>query len=381
MSSSALADLSSLLTLSNERNLDLRPVLFRVQTDLFASAPSRGRDAIEAFEALALGFLPVVDDETAAIVARKLAPLADTPLRVIEALLARPGATRRAVLGRLPQLTHAVAAAALAEDADLAPILAARADLDEATVVDLLGREDDRADVALAANRSIVLGRALHQLVERGRGRAPLAAALLARDDVALFDEAALYVYADAPRRARIRKRLEGHGALAARSGPTPLARLSEAARRDLLARARAGDGPGFRSALAAALGLGPALADVWRFDGEARLAEARRELAALALVAAGLPGEDAIRVFLTLDHAVARSVEAVFHLAEIARKTPRAVAVCITEAALGAALGQGTRPGAPTETSAAPDRPQASARLSPARVLQTPSMRDLKAG
>src|SRR3712207_7197124 len=55
------------------------------------------------------------------------------------------------------------------------------------------------------------------------------------------------------------------------------------------------------------------------RFDHEAH-----REVVALALVAAGLPSEDAIRVFLTLDREIARSVRAVFHLAEIARTTPR---------------------------------------------------------
>lgn len=377
MSSSALADLSSLLTLSHERNLDLRPVLLRVQTDLFASAPSRDRETIEAFEALALGFIPVVDDETAAIVARKLAPLADAPPRVIEALLARGGGIRRAVLAGMPRLSRAVAAAVVADDPDLAPALAVRPDLDEATVVELLGQGSDHVDIALAGNRSAVLGRALHQLVERGRERPLLAAALLAREDLSVFDEAVLYVHADTPRRAQIRYRLEAQAALGASSGPASLPRIGEAARGALLACAKAGDGPGFQAALAAALGVGPASAGAWRFDGEAR-----QELVALALVAAGVAGEDAIRIFLTLDRAAARSARTVFHLAEIARKTPRAVALYLTEAAAGTAVARGpARQGTPTDSSAAPDRPQAMARPSPARAPATPSRREFRAG
>src|SRR3954451_15948793 len=90
MSGSALSDLSGLVALAQQRELDLRPVILRVQTDLFVTAPARDRAMIEAFEALSCGLLRTVDDETAAIVARKLAPLEDTPEPVLQALASPP---------------------------------------------------------------------------------------------------------------------------------------------------------------------------------------------------------------------------------------------------------------------------------------------------
>ena len=55
-------DLSGLLELSRIENLDLKPVILRVQTDLFVRAPGRDRTAIEIFESLACGLIPTVDD-------------------------------------------------------------------------------------------------------------------------------------------------------------------------------------------------------------------------------------------------------------------------------------------------------------------------------
>src|SRR5829696_8901988 len=162
MSSSALPDLSGLVALAREQKLDLRPILLRVQTDLFAAAPNRDQGTIAAFEALALGFLAVVNDDTAAIVARKLAPLADTPPRVVEALLARGGDAKRITIGLLPHLSHAIAANALADDPSLAPVLAARTDLGTAMLTELVERGEDAVDMTLARNTGVVLGRALH---------------------------------------------------------------------------------------------------------------------------------------------------------------------------------------------------------------------------
>ncbi|HVL73181.1 MAG TPA: hypothetical protein VM434_15035, partial [Beijerinckiaceae bacterium] len=98
MSVSAPPDLSGLAALAQERDLDLRPVILRVQTDLFLAAPSRDPDTLAAFEALACGLVPGIDEETAAIVARKLAPFPDTPEPVLAALARRGGAARQAVV-------------------------------------------------------------------------------------------------------------------------------------------------------------------------------------------------------------------------------------------------------------------------------------------
>src|SRR5687768_13322170 len=109
MSSSQWPDLSRLPALARDQKLDMRPVLLRAHTDLFVSAASRDRATIEAFEALAMGFLPTVDDATAAAVARKLAPIADTPPAVIDALLRSGGDARDAVLAHRRELAHAAA--------------------------------------------------------------------------------------------------------------------------------------------------------------------------------------------------------------------------------------------------------------------------------
>jgi hypothetical protein len=73
---------------------------------------------VEAFESLAGGLIPTVDDETAEIVARKLAPFPATPQSVLAALAARGGEIRDLVIAQAPDLSALVIEAALA-DTDL----------------------------------------------------------------------------------------------------------------------------------------------------------------------------------------------------------------------------------------------------------------------
>ncbi|PIK72777.1 hypothetical protein CS379_12130, partial [Methylobacterium frigidaeris] len=98
-------DLSGLLDLARDRRLDMKPVLLRVQTDLFRAAPVRDVATIRAFESLACGLIPTVDSATAEIVAQKLAPLADTPQSVLTLLAAHGGGARDAVLALSPVLS------------------------------------------------------------------------------------------------------------------------------------------------------------------------------------------------------------------------------------------------------------------------------------
>jgi uncharacterized protein (DUF2336 family) len=118
-------DLSGLLELSRIENLDLKPVILRVQTDLFVRAPGRDRTEVEIFESLACGLIPTVDEETARVVARKLAPCPETPSAVLEALALRGGGARDAVVELAPTLTHRLIEAALADGSDLAARIAA----------------------------------------------------------------------------------------------------------------------------------------------------------------------------------------------------------------------------------------------------------------
>src|SRR5215207_2846615 len=209
MSGSALSDLSGLLALSRANELDLRPVILRVQTDLFVTAANRDRTTIAAFEALVSGLLPVVDDDTAARVARKLAPVADTPEGILRLLVERGGEARRAVIESACALGETLIEAASRDGADLAEMRAARADVTASEIAELVAREDAGADLALARNEAITLAASLDTLVERARGNADLAKALLARADLPAAHRAPLYIEADEAQRAAIRATAE----------------------------------------------------------------------------------------------------------------------------------------------------------------------------
>lgn len=296
MPGSALSDLSGLLRLARSRDLDLRPVILRVQTDLFVSATARDRALIESFEALANGLIPTVDDETAAIVAAKLAPVADTPQSVLASLAARGGAVRRAVIERAPALP----AAALAATGDRA---------------------------GPAADPQAASGAALDALLERARRDPALAGALLARADLPAAHAAALYLQADAARRAAIRAAVEPLAALRAAFLPSCEREAADA----LVERAMAGDAAGFARRLSTLLRL-PADTG-WDF------AQAERhDLLPLALRAAGIGEEDAVRIILTLERGIALSVDEVFRLVRVYRQTPRPAAAYLIEAIIGPA-------------------------------------------
>lgn len=318
MSSHEWPDLSCLASLARDQSLDVRPILLRVHTDLFVAAPSRDRATIEAFEALALGFLPTVNDATATNVARKLAPVADTPAALIDALMRRGGETRTALLG-----AHGLAP----EPHRSCPQQLLPSTRPHDYRDDFLSPEDD-ADLALARARDTRLaGPQLDRLIERGRSNPQLAIALLARHDLSTSDEAVLYLHADNARRAQIRSSLEPVVAIRGRGQPHPRSDQAEVA--SLLAVARALDISAFEAQLSRMVHLDPA--PRWQFQ-----LEPRRELLALALVAAGVAAEDCIRVFLTFHPAISRCTATVFHLAQVARSTTRPVAIHLVEAVLG---------------------------------------------
>jgi hypothetical protein len=325
MSSSVWPDLSCLASLSRDQNLDMRPVLLRVHTDFFVAAPARDRTTIKAFEALALGFLPRVDDATATVVAKKLAPIADTPQAVVEALIRRGGETARAILDSgkpirtPPEHQHEAPPAVPGSSATPEP---------PADPLEQLARRNDALDLALARDRDVRLGRpVLQELVDRGRDRPDLARALLTRTELSTLDEAILYLHADEPRREQIRSKLEPLTAFTDSGLATRHA--DQDAVDALLGFASAGDTSAFGEQLATMIGL--AVVPAWLFH-----VETRRELLALALVAAGVADEDRIRILLTLSPEIAHSVRWVFRLTELARTVRPAVAVHLLEAVMG---------------------------------------------
>lgn len=334
-------DLERLTSLATARD-DVAPVVLRVQADLFAAARRRDDSEAASFAELAVALLPRVDADTAAHVARRVAALPETPLSVAASLAACGGEAGRLVAALSPHAGALVRDSALenALDSPLATLARARrADLDPPEIERLAALADPAIDRALADNpRAILQGRVRETLVARARTEERLADALLARSDLEPEDAAALYPHAEPPRRAAILARLAATPRPSGAATVLPRPPLDVATA--LVGAAERSDRAAFGSQLALALGL-DSVPD-WRFDEPAR-----HDLLAFALLAAGLSEEAAIRIFLTLDPRIARSVETVFGLVARLRATPRSVAArvvsCVYDVAL-ASHRRGTR-------------------------------------
>jgi hypothetical protein len=326
MASSAWPDLWD-IALAESKPADARATLLRMHAELFVTAPARDREAVASFEAIALGFVPLVNQEILADIARLVAPCRDTPPAVLDALAQRFPETREIVLALAPRLPPSVVDLLLGSPRDRTA-LAARHDIDEPTLERLLVLHDDAVDAALAANLAILPGdQAFTQLVERARHRTCLARVLLSRGDLPASDQAALYLAADEAGRERIRS---GVAASALFQRPHLPFRIDAARVDALLAASRRGDVSAFESCLRESFGL-PS-------DTEWRLLQAgRHELLALALRALGVEEDEAIRVFLTLHPAVSHSASTVFRLVRVIRTVARPTALALVEAILGA--------------------------------------------
>ncbi len=297
---------------------DLVQLLLRVQTDLFAGAPRGGRGSSDAFEALALALIPRAEADTVRHLTRRLADIAHTPQSVSCALAARG---RELGISGFDQSEASNDIPAANASASSVPDQAATSNSAE---VDPIGEASAEFDLALAQDDHAMLGgRLLQDMVARARRNPALARALLVRTDLPALSLAPLYLKADRERRADLRAGMarDGGGRMHMR-----LVRPTRERIAGLHDAAQAGDKAAFGVRLAQGLGL--AAVPDWRFDHTAR-----HDCLALALLALGVPEEDCIRIFLTLDKALACDVKAVFGLVEIIRRTPRSVACAITEA------------------------------------------------
>lgn len=359
MVGSGLQDLSGLVSLAQERALDLRPVILRVQTDLFVTAPVRDGPTIEAFGALACGLLPLVDGATAASIARKLAPLSDTPENVLRLLVRHSPEACCAVVALAPSLSAVIIEGAIASASQVAGAFASRADLDERQIALLVDQNEKAVDLALAGNHALSFeGAVLDDLVARGRDDAAIAAVLLRHPALSPADQAPLYLHADDPRRRAIR---DGIATLAALRNAA-FAKDAGLSRRLVEAAERQDDGE-FGSGLAAALRL--ARVPEWAFD-----APHRHELLALALRAAAVGEEESISILLTLHPVIARSARTVFGLVKLYRTVPRSSALHLVQAVTGCAIqGRTDAQHIPAlDPSAAPSQAHAARRVRPER-------------
>ncbi|HMB11585.1 hypothetical protein [Saliniramus sp.] len=319
---------------------DLVQVLLRVQTDLFAGAPARARGGSLAFESLALALIPRAEPGTLRYVARQLAQLPHTPGSVLRAIAAR---------GQDLGLAHTLPAAggAASSAAPTGPSPGLRPGGAPPAVSTGL-------DLALARDSHALLGeRLLQDMVARARRVPDLAEALLARTDLPARSLAPLYLHADQARRAALRS------AMAQDGGGASHLRLVRPTRERIAAlhdAADIGEKAAFGARLAQGLGL-PAVPD-WRFEKPER-----HDCLALALLALGASEEDAIRIFLILDKALARDVATVFGLVEIFRRTPRSVACALIEAIYEISIALPQRSTAPADVPRIIDQASAAGR------------------
>jgi uncharacterized protein (DUF2336 family) len=322
-------DLSSLAALARDGTVDIRPVLLRVRADLFLTAPSRSRDLLESFSALATALIPAVDADTLATIARKLAPHRETPMAIIEALLERGGEIAEIVLSLSPHIPR-YALERIADEGSTALLLslAARKGLDGSLMERLVERNQPAVDERLARNTAVQLSAVvLDTLLWRARANKALASTLSGRADLTGADKASLFAHADQDGRDIIIQDLSRLAELAARQRFRRQLLESDAA--ILVAAAAAGDRASFITTLAVLLNTGTPQAATL-------VDEPTGELMALALVSVGMTREDAERIFLTRDPRIARSVARVFALSDLVRRVKQPVATRIVDAVLG---------------------------------------------
>lgn len=356
MPSRISAEIAQLARLARDGGLDLSQVSLRVKADLLMSTPSPAPDDLAAFGEMAATLLPGVDEATAVILARKIAGWRHAPAAALSALRARGGSVLAALIQHgLPLTPTEMEELAGSTDDRLAAALSVRTDLPSTAVLILVERADRAIDFALMTNGTIVLPRAaLDLLLARARLDGGYAQPLLARRDLSNVEIAPLFLFAGPERRLAI---LDSLAALEALSPLEHRAPVPGEIFTGWLAMAAEDPASAFQ-AVADHLGSGPALAKAMADD-------LSRDLAALALTAAGASVEEATRFLIRLGDEAAHSVERIFAVVALIRSVRPAVAQRLVAQIGGAARPAPARKG---QHQPAMDASGTPARSSPAR-------------
>ena len=323
MPSRIAADLAQLARLASDGGLDLRQVALRVKADLLLSTANPPAEDMEAFREMAATLIPIVDESTALVLARKLAGWRHTPPEILAALQARGGEVLAALIRRgMPLSPAEIEDIALEGDPAAQLALAGRAGLTAAASTLLAGHPDSAVALVLAGNAASVLPRAaLDVLLARAAALPALGLHLLARDDLPVAELSPLFLQASLDKRLAMIEAATAHEALA----PSP--------RRPSISPEQ------FQGLVATALvdrqGAFEALADIFGAGAEFARAIAEdhsRQLAALTLVGCGASPEEATRFLIGLGDDTALSVQRIFALADLMRLlTPATARRCST--------------------------------------------------
>lgn len=329
------ARLRDLAASAEAKPSEMRPVLLRVTTDLFALQPQHSPEEIRLYEEMAGRLIDAADEATLALVARKLARCADSPASLLARIKARGGEAAREIFLADPQvewreLRHVAASG----PCDQASAVAARSDLDREIVRLLAARPEREIARALAGNSLAPLtNESLRQLALRGRDDPSLARALLDRCALTL-DCLPLYLSANSGERAKLL-------ALALEAGLGQTGRpAGEGLDEETTARIEAAALRQKRATFALLL------ADLLKCDSlcARRIVEDESgDALTLAFIAIGLPQEAAARIFLIAFPRVALSSELFGRNMNLFR-LPRRVASRIIDAATGGQRVDGQR-------------------------------------
>jgi len=359
LSGDLLEPFRGLMALGKREELELRPVLLRVLTDMFVAQPTHSRDEIKQFEAIVLGLVGHADQQTRDMIAAKLARFGATPPSVVERLVADGGTAAAEFLAHSSLVGHdRLVAAALDGEESLAVAIARRPDLDEELVRLLAARPEIAVARALMENFAApVVEDVAAGLVERGRSDPELGAALCRRIDNAsllspLFLRASPRMRADiilAARRADfIIKTRQPRGA-----GDALIAGELERAAMD-------GDAPLFTAILARGLGVTLSLA-------HEIVADPHGEPLALAMSALRVSADASARIFMMVpDPEIAHSASLVRALTQLSIDVAPGAARAIIAAMAGAPRSERrpeTAPVADMTASPTPSRPASAAR------------------
>jgi hypothetical protein len=322
------ARLRDLAASAEAKPSEMRPVLLRVTTDLFALQPQHSPEEIRLYEEMAGRLIDTADETTLAQVARKLARCADSPASLLARIKARGGEAAREIFLADPQvewreLRHIAASG----PCDQASAVAARSDLDREIVRLLAARPEREIARALAGNSLAPLSNESFRLLAlRGRDDPALARALL--DRCALTPDCLpLYLSANATERAKLVTL-----ALEASLGQTGRA-AGESLDEETSTRIEAAALRQKRATFALLL------ADLLKCDSlcARRIVEDEScDALTLAFIAIGLPRETAARIFLIAFPRVALSAELFGRNMNLFR-APRRVASRIIEAVTAA--------------------------------------------
>lgn len=311
MPSRIAADLAQLARLASDGGLDLRQVALRVKADLLLSTANPPAEDMEAFREMAATLIPIVDESTALVLARKLAGWRHTPPEILAALQARGGEVLAALIRRGMLLSPAeIEDIALEGDPAAQLALAGRAGLTAAASTLLAGHADSAVALVLAGNAASVLPRAaLDVLLARAAALPALGLHLLARDDLPVAELSPLFLQASLDKRLAMIEAATAHEALA----PSPRRPSISAEQFQGLVATALVDRQGAFEALADIFGAGAEFARIIADDHS-------RQLAALTLVGCGASPEEATRFLIGLGDDTALSVQRIFALADLMR-------------------------------------------------------------